>query len=80
MNEMGAAWIADNHTIPLILPPMVFSEVGCLNEVNECVMLDDKGRLVKICEELNERFNLKNTPTRIVNSIEDFINSHVNVK
>jgi len=77
LNEMGASWAHEKTIFPLIIPPMDFKSVGVLMEINECVKLESEDRLLKVCDELNETFQLKNKSTKMKRAIKNFINEHI---
>jgi hypothetical protein len=76
-NEMGAAWAFEKIIFPLIIPPMDFKSVGVLMDVNECVKLESENRLLKVCDELNDTFNLQNKSTKMKRAVENFIKEHI---
>ncbi len=76
-NEMGAAWAFEKSIIPLIIPPMNFKGVGPLMEINECTKLDSKERLLKVCDEINDMFQLNIKANRINKAVDNFINEHI---
>ncbi len=77
LNEMGASWAHDKTIFPMIIPPMDFKGVGALMEINECVKLDSEDKLLKVCDELNEIFQLQNQSTKINRAIKSFIKEHI---
>ncbi len=77
LNEMGASWAYEKTIFPLIIPPMNFKSVGMLMGINECVKLDDENRLLKVCDELNEKFQLQNKSTKMKRAVQNFINEHI---
>jgi hypothetical protein len=79
LNEMGASWAYEKTVFPLIIPPMDFKGVGALMEVNECVKLDSEDRLLKVCDELNEKFQLNNEFTKMASAVKNFIKEHIKV-
>lgn len=77
LNEMGASWAHEKTIFPLIIHPMDFKSVGVLMEVNECVKLESEDSLLKVCDELNETFQLKNKSTKMKRAIQNFIKEHI---
>ncbi len=58
LNEMGAAWALEKKVIPLILPPLNYSEVGCLHSSNHIRQINNKGDLISLCEEYSGNLSL----------------------
>lgn len=56
LNEMGAAWVLDKVTLPLLFPEIKFDEMGWLVESRKGIKLSNQESLDELKDTITETF------------------------
>lgn len=83
LNEMGAAWVLNNHVIPFILEPVSFRNIGFIHSTTQTAKLNDGDRIIKFVEdyrrELSDNEINFSSLLRHVNNFSAIVKSELNL-
>lgn len=81
LNEMGAAWVLGKTVIPLIIPPITYTNVGFLYQERQLLKADSRNDLFKLTDEIRSHLGDRLINNSILNDqIEKFINETKNLQ
>ena len=74
MAELGASWIQSNQTIPLIVPPLKFSDMKAVLTGVQARVINESSAWNEIADEIRELFSLDFKSSRWERKREKFVN------
>ena len=80
LNEMGAAWSLDKKVIPLLVPPVDYSDVGFLHNSNQLLKINLREDLFALKDDLEEWIDIKSIRSSNLNNQIDKIVKEINSK
>jgi hypothetical protein len=78
LNEMGAVWSLNKKVIPILLPPIDYSDVGFLHNSNQLLKINSKEDLFTLKDDLNEWINTDKIKSSNLNSQIDKLINEIN--
>lgn len=58
--EMGAAWALSKQHIPIVVPPLSYSDIQCVIPLTQGLLINDISKLNSFKERIEQLFNLNN--------------------
>jgi hypothetical protein len=71
---MGASWLSNARIIPILIPPLDYSNVGFIHNSSQLLKLDSKSDLFKLADEILALFPERTLKLELLNTqIEEFL-------